>query len=206
MRLTFRTYFGRDGKHRRIRSSMLIVLLLAASAFIWVALVTSKVLAPTLGTGRHADAVISLAPSDSRLPTAVYLYSAGEADELAISWFPSRLSYEIVTPEWALLEDLNCRNATRDDIHCFTPEIDSTYGEALSVKKLVEERGWESITVVTNRYHVFRSEFIFEHVLPPTVDVEVIASPTDVTVIGWLRHVIYENAAFVKAIFETKFG
>lgn len=192
-----------DGQPRGIRLGIILALPLVIFAFMWVSLVTSKVLAPSPGTGRHADAVISLAPGDSRLPTAHHLYTEGKADELAISWFPSRVSQEVVKPEWALLEDQKCRRASHEDVHCFTPEIDSTYGEALRVKELVAEQGWQSINVVTNRYHVFRAKFIFERVLPPTVDVEVVASPTDLTVGEWLRHISYENAAFVKAMFET---
>ncbi|MGR6899875.1 YdcF family protein [Glutamicibacter sp. BSL13] len=192
-------------QHRGRRLTAFISFVFAISSVTWVAMVTSKVLAPTPGTGRHADAVISLAPGNSRLPTALYLYAQGNADELVISWFPSRMSQEVVEPERGWLGDQVCSKDSYDDIHCFTPAIDSTYGEALSVKELVSEQRWQSITVVTSRYHAFRAKFIFKRVLPPDVDVEVVVSPTKLSVQDWVRHIIYENAAFVKAVFETAF-
>ena len=44
---------------------------------------------------------------------------------------------------------------------CFTPNPNSTRGEAEEVARLAARRGWDSIAVVTSNYHVFRSRILF---------------------------------------------
>ena len=44
---------------------------------------------------------------------------------------------------------------------CFTPDPNSTRGEAEEVARLARRHGWRSVAVVTSDYHVFRSRLLF---------------------------------------------
>jgi uncharacterized SAM-binding protein YcdF (DUF218 family) len=149
-----------------------------------------------------SDAIVSLAPGESRLPTALEFKRDGIADELAVSWHgksavaPSRLS------AISQLELELCRTERVKNIVCFVPQPDSTFGEAVTVKELAQLNDWYSITVVTSSYHVFRSNYIFQQCLPG-VSVQVVAAPTDLNLWQWVYHIAYENASFVKALIDV---
>lgn len=55
----------------------------------------------------------------------------------------------------------------------------STTDEARATAELVALRGWTRLAIVTSPYHTWRSGEIFEHALPDTVTVAMIASPLD---------------------------
>jgi hypothetical protein len=149
-----------------------------------------------------SDAIVSLAPGKSRLPAALELMRNGIAEELAVSWHGSSPAAPLSLPANSQFEQELCRGERPANILCFVPEPDSTFGEALIVKELARVNKWESITVVTSRYHVFRSDYIFEQCLPD-VSVQVVAAPTDLNLGEWIFHIAYENASFVKALFDV---
>lgn len=195
----------RRRQSRPLRTTLIAVaIVFPAAVFLWIGFVSVKVLFPTPGSERHADVIISLAPGEHRLPKALELYGTGVADQLAVSWYPAIIDEaKEAGHSWAPLENETCRDEADPLIHCFTPVLDSTFGEALTVRELAEQHNWNTITVVTSRYHAFRTKFIFERHLPRGTDLEVIAAPTDLAWSDWMHHVIYENAAIVKAIFES---
>ncbi|MHA6967252.1 YdcF family protein [Glutamicibacter bergerei] len=179
------------------------VLLLPVVALVWFLFISAMVLKPVSGPVRHVDAVVSLAPGQHRLPTALEYHESGMSENLVVSWFPQLISGAVVKPELGWLESQICRAPDVGSVFCFTPELDSTYGEALSVSNLVLAQDWDSVVVVTSRYHVFRTRFIFERTLPAHIHVNVVAAPTELSAKGWITHIGYENLATIKAIFQT---
>ncbi len=98
-----------------------------------------------------ADAVVVLAGSRFRLPVGLRLVDRGVAPVLVISdgLDPRSPSANRLCREQAL-------------VLCPKPEPYSTRGEARLVARLARERGWESIVVVTSRFHLLRARVLFE--------------------------------------------
>jgi uncharacterized SAM-binding protein YcdF (DUF218 family) len=99
---------------------------------------------------RHADAIVSLdGDRPRRLRKAVELAAEGVAPTLVV------VRAEAVAPEL-----LSARGLPFEVLSAI-PDPSSTRGEAREVARLVGERGWRSIVVVTSSYHVPRARLIF---------------------------------------------
>ncbi len=98
-----------------------------------------------------ADAVVVLAGSRFRLPVGLELVERGVAPVLVIS--------DGLHPRSPRANRL-CRERAR--VLCPTPDPYSTRGEARLVARLARERGWDSIVVVSSRFHLFRAHLLFE--------------------------------------------
>jgi uncharacterized SAM-binding protein YcdF (DUF218 family) len=101
----------------------------------------------------QADAVMVLAGAKSRLPVALDLVERGVAPVLVIS--------DGLDPSWTQANRL-CRFGDRERFVCLRPEPYSTRGEARLAARLARERGWDSLAVVTSRFHLFRARLLFE--------------------------------------------
>ncbi len=104
----------------------------------------------------NADAVVVLAGSESRLPVALSLVRKGVAPVLVVSEDdsdddPARAGLCRQGKVPGVKVELVCRSAVPY----------STRGEARFVASLADRRGWDSIVVVTSRYHLFRAERLF---------------------------------------------
>jgi uncharacterized SAM-binding protein YcdF (DUF218 family) len=55
-------------------------------------------------------------------------------------------------------------------VTCFTPDPDSTRGEARKVADLARERDWKRVLVVTSRFHVTRARMLFDRCTEVDVD------------------------------------
>jgi uncharacterized SAM-binding protein YcdF (DUF218 family) len=97
----------------------------------------------------HADAVVVLQGSKTRLPLGYELMQEGYAPLLLISR-GSRLK----------LEDRLCDGETRFEVVCFSAS--STRGEARIVSRIARERHLRLLDVVTSQFHVYRARRIFE--------------------------------------------
>lgn len=107
------------------------------------------------GAPAHADVVVMLSGSKRRLPTALGLIRRGVAPVLALSSVPR-------TKDWAEADRL-CRTKRYSGarVICFQAVPYSTRGEARTVARLAQERGWRSIVVVTSRFHITRAHMLF---------------------------------------------
>jgi hypothetical protein len=102
----------------------------------------------TDGRPAAADAVVVLGSFDGRLDRGLELVERATAPVLVLSQggdlhpvCESRPAYEVI---------------------CRTPSPFTTRGEARMVRDLADERGWESIVVVTSAHHVTRARLLFE--------------------------------------------
>jgi uncharacterized SAM-binding protein YcdF (DUF218 family) len=69
--------------------------------------------------------------------------------------------------------DLVERGVPREKIVRFTHDGDSTLEEAQALTRLVKERKWRSVMVVTSNYHTRRARYIYRRVFPQGVEVRV---------------------------------
>lgn len=99
------------------------------------------------------DAVLVLAGEKRRLSVGLDLVRRGVAPLLVIS--------DGLDPRWTQANRL-CRFGDPEQILCIRPEPYSTRGEAQMAARLQQERGWDSIVVVSSRFHLFRARLLFE--------------------------------------------
>jgi uncharacterized SAM-binding protein YcdF (DUF218 family) len=134
-----------------VRSPLLLVLLLVLAALV-VASVPLFILYDDDEVAK-ADAVMVLAGQKSRLPVAVELVRRGVAPVLVIS--------DGLDPRWTQANRL-CRSGRPDRVVCIRPEPYSTRGEARLAGRLARERDWDSLVVVSSRFHLLRARLLFE--------------------------------------------
>ena len=166
---------------------------------------TVNVLFPSQGEVQtDRDAVVSLAPQVHRLATAERLMDAGHADTLVISYFEGDVSGRDADGTYAEIPVSEyCESDQRGENVCFTPEEIATIGEAFAVRDIAQANSWDALTVVTSKAHAFRAHHIFERCLGQEIDVNLVYADPDLNVAQWGWRVVYENAAFVKAIWQT---
>ena len=131
--------------------ALLLVLPLLALA---VASVPLFVLHPDDPLPPRADAVVVLAGSESRLPVALELMERGIAPVLVVSDPEGR--------DDEARRTLCARGSDRFELVCALPDPYSTRGEARLVARLAAERGWDTVVVVTSRFHLFRARRLLE--------------------------------------------
>jgi uncharacterized SAM-binding protein YcdF (DUF218 family) len=108
-----------------------------------------------------ADAVMVLAGEKRRLQTGLELVERGVAPVLVIS--------DGLDPRWTRANRL-CRFGDPERIVCVRPDPYSTRGEARLAARLARERGWDSLVVVTSRFHLFRARTLFERCFDGRLD------------------------------------
>lgn len=92
----------------------------------------------------------------------------------------------------------------RDDIEviCRPPVPSTTRGEALMTRVLAEQRGWQSVIVISWRYHLPRARRIFDVCFAPpdrTVVMRDVPRSYPFSVARWQYTYLYQYAAWVKA-------
>lgn len=187
-----------------MRAFLVAVAVLVIVGLIWTIHATTRILFPWHGDTKYADAVVSLAPSSDRIPLALELYEAGVGGALVVSTSARAESADVSAGERESLEYRLCVENLDPSIQCFVASPSTTLGEALSVRDLAAEHSWKSVTVVTSKYHAFRTDFIFKQCLGPETEVNVVHAESELGKRDWLFHIAYENAALVKAFFETR--
>ena len=124
----------------------------AAVLFVW----------PPQHVAERADAVVVLAGGRGpRLARGLALVRQGIAPVLVVSdgWAAT----------WPEANRLCAGRPVRTRVVCLHPDEDSTRGEAESFARLAAARGWRSVLVVSNRYHIARARILFERCFHGTV-------------------------------------
>jgi uncharacterized SAM-binding protein YcdF (DUF218 family) len=132
------------------RASILFAFLVIA----WLAWSAVLFIWPREDDPGKADAVVVLSGArDPRLATGLELMRAKVAPTLVLSDGRAR--------GWAQGNRLCKNGGPRFKVLCFRPKPYSTQGEAENVARLAQRRRWQSVVVVTSRYHVTRSRLLF---------------------------------------------
>ena len=147
------------------------------------------VVVPAMDQPERADAIVVLAPilNTGRLEYAEKLMSEGYATTLVVS-MPDHASDKGS-------EDI-CSASRPYRVICFNPDPVTTQGEAKAIKRLSDQYSWNSVTVVTNDFHVARARTLIERCYSKQLYMAPVRS--DRTLVGWVYRFVYESAAFVK--------
>ena len=140
-----------------------ILIVLGVLVIAWVLATVRVVLVPTEDEVGQADAVVVLSGSKhERLDRGLELVREGVAPVLVISGG--------LDPRQPRANEL-CRDGDEGfSVTCFTPDPDSTRGEARKVADLARENGWKRVLVVTSRFHVTRARMLFDRCTDVDVD------------------------------------
>jgi uncharacterized SAM-binding protein YcdF (DUF218 family) len=174
---------------RRGRARLLQVLL--ALVALWLLACVLVVLEPTENKVQRVDAILVLGPPDvdGRTAAAYALAARHYAGTVVVS----------VESDLQQQGKYACRNLNPTyQVICFQPVPKTTLGEAREIRALAAEHHWNSIIVVTSKYHVSRARLIVQRCLPGK-KVLVVASPGTPSAAGWAYQFAYQSAGFVKA-------
>jgi uncharacterized SAM-binding protein YcdF (DUF218 family) len=160
-----------------------------------------------------ADALIVLSDDNfyaDRATRAAELFREGKAPVVVASGRRLRPKAGIAE---LMVHDLEERAVPKEKIVRFVHDGDGTKEEAEALRKLVNEKKWRSLIVVTSNYHTRRARYIFRRVFPQGIEIRVAsARDGDFDPQHWwekrksTKELMREFAGMVVAIWELKAG
>jgi uncharacterized SAM-binding protein YcdF (DUF218 family) len=160
---------------------------LLGGALLGVAATARLFVWPTSNHPRHADAVVILAGDPGeRLDRALELLHAGVSTTLVVDGSDS-----------AWKANALCGQQQPFTVLCIRPNPDSTRAEARDGASLADQRGWNSITVVTTTFHVTRARVLFGRCYHGKVSV--VGAPRSQSLVALAREVTHEWAGLAYA-------
>ena len=142
---------------------------------------------PPRHTLPHADATIVLAGGRGpRLQRGLALVRQGVAPVLVVSdgW----------SPTWPEANRLCAGRQAPVPVFCFHPVPYRTYGEARAFAQLAKKRGWNSVVLVSSRYHLLRARMLFGRCYdgdigtstsPGSLSSRILAAPIETAKLGY---------------------
>ena len=124
-----------------------------------------------------SDAIIVLGDDNyagDRATRAAELYKANWAPVVVAS---GRLMRPYASVADLLDHDLRDRGVPEKDIIRLTGRHRDTREEAQTISRLIRERGWKKVILVTSNYHTRRAHFISERLYPPGTVLRMSAAP-----------------------------
>ncbi len=121
----------------------------------------------------QADAIIVLGDDNyagDRAFHAAELYRTGLAPVVVASGRMLRAKVGIAE---IMQTDLESFGVPAASIVPFSHRAQNTREEAEALTGLIAQRGWKRVLIVTSKYHTRRARFIFERVLPSSVNIQV---------------------------------
>lgn len=174
------------GRYRHVVFSRVVrrilVPLLPLTAF--AALSGALFVVPDKGHADKADAIVLIDDGEGiRLPTALALAQAGRAPNLVIS-------HRLDRPQDCVAGWIGVT------VRCFTPDPDTTRGEAEQIGAIAKANHWTSLIFVTDTPHVTRARFRLERCF----DGQLTAVTSRIKTDEWLWRIGYEWGASMKAL------
>lgn len=171
------------------RSVDLAVTGVVSALLIWLFAAANLFYYPQLSEPAKADAIVVLAGAASeRLPVGRNLADDGYAPELVLSTTD--------TPG-NRITDLYCDYYSSPTLTCFLPEPLTTRGEARAVARLAADNGWDSLIVVTSRYHLLRAETNISQC--STAELTMVPSEPELSPRQWLDRFVEETGGLAAA-------
>ena len=144
-----------------------------------------------------------LEPVPDRVDAVVELGGLGDRDETTLALArEGRTKYVVHSTMQAEAGTDRCLPAVHDvTILCFSADPGTTRGEAQYIGEAAREYGWHSVVLVTSPDHALRAKLRVSRCFTGKVYIE----PSELPAEYWPRQVIYQSAAFVKAlVFQTE--
>ena len=180
------------------RSVDLAVGALGSALLIWLFAAANLFYYPQVSEPEKADAVVVLAGAAAeRLPVGRELVAGNYAPELALSYTD--------TPGNRITDlycDYNAGDTISEDpasaaVTCFFPEPLTTRGEARAIARLAADNGWDTLIVVTSRYHLLRAETNISQCT--TAELTMVGSDPELSPRQWLGRFVEETGGLAAA-------
>lgn len=182
-------------KRRRWPARLAAVLVLVT--VVWLAVCWAVLEHPRTEEPATSDALLVLGPPDiQRMATAQELMERGIAPVLVIATPDAQPGDSPAMVQYYEDKDF-CAPRTDYEVICFKPNPSTTQGEAIELRDLAAERGWDTITAVTFKQHVPRARMILERCYRG--ELRMVATDYGFTPLGALLQYVYQSAGFVKA-------
>jgi uncharacterized SAM-binding protein YcdF (DUF218 family) len=145
--------------------ALVVLALIFLTRLLWLpALSNFLVVADPL---QPADAIVPLAGGVERAQHAAGLFQQGYAGSFVVTDNSIAL-HSLAQPELSITGIATAAGVPAPRLHPIATTVTSTYEEALAVRTLAEEQGWQSLIVVTSPAHTRRSRMIFHEVFADT--------------------------------------
>ena len=96
-----------------------------------------------------------------------------------------------------------CASGTAEiTVLCEKPVPSTTRGEAIFTERLAKENGWTHVVVISWRYHLPRSRFIFGQCFDGTVTMAAVPRSYNLSLAEWEFTYLYQYAGFAKAVIQ----
>jgi uncharacterized SAM-binding protein YcdF (DUF218 family) len=152
-------------RHYRIVIAVIAAGAVALSHTLWLPLIANiLVVADPL---QPADAIVPLAGGVERAQHAAGLFQQGYAGSFVVTDNSIAL-HSVAQPDLSITGIATAAGISIDRLQPIATTVTSTYEEALAVRTLAEEQGWQSLIVVTSPAHTRRSRMIFHEVFADT--------------------------------------
>ncbi|MEX5271064.1 YdcF family protein [Kocuria sabuli] len=146
----------------------------------------------------RSDALLVLGPPDRiRMAEALRLMDAGLAPVLVVATPATGDHGDDPGEAHYTHAEQACTTDPGYEVICFRPDPSTTQGEAVRLRELGEQRGWEHVSVLTYRQHVARSRLLLTRCYAGELDVLAFDYPSVPR--GLLREFAYQSGGFVKA-------
>ena len=199
MSTTTRTGTRSTRRRRRLRA---LGLGAGVLVLVWLVVCTVVVLHPDVTEDpQPADAVFVLGPADeARVAHARDLMDQGLAPTVVYATPQGDFGGggEAATDE---IGKPHCDQGKDYEVICFEPDPSTTQGEAMKMRELVAERGWDNIIVITMRPHVSRAQLIVDRCYSGQTQWSPIDYVDDYWRYPWMtfKAYVYQSAGFLKA-------
>jgi hypothetical protein len=188
----FGVFSRRHATHRRRRFRRVLV----SFCLVLIGTVVAGVpvyVRPQTDRLRHADAILILGgPDYHRYTFGLDLGSQG--------WAPNVVVSNPIGADDPWLTRFCAAPQTRYELHCFTPDPETTKGEGRELRRLASQHGWRTVIVVTLLPHISRARFILEQCFDG--ELVMVPIPVHLSVPIWAFHYVYQTAGYVRALFQ----
>lgn len=195
---------SRARARRRARAPAAAVL---GAALVWLLVCWAVLQHPRVDAPAPSDALFVLGPHDPvRMAEAARLMEAGTAPVLVVATPQPRSGYSSEALRFMREKafcpgggDAGGRGAGERgyEVVCFEPDPSTTQGEAMALRELAGDRGWNHVSVLTYRQHVPRARLLLGRCYSGRLDAlsfDYSFGPRQV-----LYQFLYQSGGFVKA-------
>lgn len=151
---------------------------------------------PSATPSGKAAAVVVLAGAEAeRWPVAVRLVNDNFSPVLLFSTVDDQGERRRVRP-------CQIAGTVGMDTRCFSPAPVNTRGEAVSVAEAIELGDFDSVIVVTSRYHAARTHLLLSQCT--SARIEVVVSEPALTPFGWISVAVVETGGLLDALLHPE--
>lgn len=165
---------------------------------LWLAICHAVFDNPRTDPPAASDAVFVLGPPDpTRMELAYQLVEQEQVADVLLIANPAPMNSEHPSIYDYYEKSEYCKPRKDIEVICFRPSPSTTQGEALKLRELAEERGWDTVTAVTFTQHISRARMILNRCYSGELRMSAVDYDFPATFV--LRQYVYQTGGYLKA-------